>query len=390
VLCLAFLFGGCAALLDGENVKISAHEGVRSSPPSENPAEITDYPELITQLKALVANHREVELFRILSYDGDLEADILRARSEIMETYPLGVYAVDDISGIVTKIVSYYDLDVNIFYRRDAQPFDSIITASTLRYLKSELLSILSGYSAQAAVLIRIAGITEEDILSYISEAYYENPRSIIMLPVASVEFFPETGEERIAEIEFAYRYPEGILRAYNAYLDSALRNAAESVSGTRDGDILYELLLRLIDFAEYDTTSEGLGEYSTQNFLSTAYGALVNGSATGDGFAMAYKALCDEMGISCTAVLGTLAGAPHAWSIVFLEGSYYHIDAAMSTQSEPGAAFLKNDTEMRLAGYRWATADYPVCAGPLTAGDFIPEPPEPGDDEPDVAPQNK
>jgi hypothetical protein len=357
--------------LEGEEYIESPHGGIKVQETPAANIEARNYGELAAAILGFVTAHEDTGLINVYGYDGDVDADVELACGEVRADTPIGAFAVSDMTWFVTKIVSYYEIEVNITYRRTKQQLDGMVAASSLRYLKSELLDMMGRYSESAIINTRLGDITDGDVLRYIEETYYENPLEIIMLPVADVGVFPERGAERIIEITFGQRNPSNIALTYAGALARAARNIAETVSGSSDGEILLSLLSKLIDSSEYDADAAQLGQYSTQNFNATAYGALVYGTAIGEGYAMAYKALCDELGLECTVVLGELAGLKHAWNIARINGDYYHIDAAMCDLNGIETAFLKNDAEMPDGGYSWDAERYPVCAGPLTYADF-------------------
>ncbi len=56
------------------------------------------------------------------------------------------------------------------------------------------------------------------------------------------------------------------------------------------------------------------------------AYGALMEGKAVCQGYAYAFKLLCDKAQIPCWIVTGYY-GEPHAWNYVWLDGNYYQVD---------------------------------------------------------------
>ncbi len=56
------------------------------------------------------------------------------------------------------------------------------------------------------------------------------------------------------------------------------------------------------------------------------AYGALMEGEAVCQGYAYAFKLLCDKAGIPCWIVTGYYR-EPHAWNYVWLDGAYYQVD---------------------------------------------------------------
>lgn len=56
------------------------------------------------------------------------------------------------------------------------------------------------------------------------------------------------------------------------------------------------------------------------------AYGALMEGEAVCQGYAYAFKLLCDKAEIPCWIVTGFYR-EPHAWNYVWLDGNYYQVD---------------------------------------------------------------
>lgn len=57
------------------------------------------------------------------------------------------------------------------------------------------------------------------------------------------------------------------------------------------------------------------------------AYGALIEGVAVCEGYAEAFKILCDRAGIDCIIVTGELEGVGHAWNRVKIGCKWYDVD---------------------------------------------------------------
>lgn len=366
--CLAVLFtiSSCASILDGEKLVVTAHE---EPVPTETDSVITagNYEELKESINEFVRNRQETGLIRIYSYDGNIEEDVKNACNDIKNNDPYGAYAVSELTGTTTQVVSYYMAEIRINYKNvTKEQLDAIITVSTLRYLKSDLQDMIAEYEPSVTILTKALSLTNDEALDYISQIYYENPMDIVMMPITTVAFYPDEGPERIVEFTFGYTYKQSILKVMEKSLRNTVQNIAKSISGSSDAAILLQLGERLMETTKYDTATDDSGEYTTQNLAATAYGALISGSAVSEGYAMAYKALCDELGIECYVVTGQLNGKPHAWNIVALEGNYYHIDIGMCDLNGIATAFLKNDTDMKKT-YSWDTSKYKVCNGPLT-----------------------
>ena len=96
----------------------------------------------------------------------------------------------------------------------------------------------------------------------------------------------------------------------------------------------------------------------------NTAYGALVKKKAQCSGYARAFKALCDGMGIKCYYVHATEASInpSHQWNIVKVGKRYYHIDVQCNDSSGFYAIFLQSDKTVKNIGLRWKTSAFPKC----------------------------
>lgn len=80
-------------------------------------------------------------------------------------------------------------------------------------------------------------------------------------------------------------------------------------------------------DFNGFREFQAGKNVYS----LQTAYAGLVEGSAICQGFARAYKLLCDKAGIPCVVLFGATKqfGTTHAWCRVNLDGVWETVDSS-------------------------------------------------------------
>ena len=158
---------------------------------------------------------------------------------------------------------------------------------------------------------------------------------------------------------------------------NEAVRELAEEVRGLEKIDALFSLCYTFYDTVEYDPTEELSGEYHRQARVNLAYGALIDGKATGEGFAMAMKLLCDELDIPSYVVSGRRDSIDHCWNMVRLDGSWYHLDVSIFDPEDPFRAFLCDDETMLLHCW-WDNTLYPVCGGPLSEREEEEEPTEP------------
>lgn len=80
--------------------------------------------------------------------------------------------------------------------------------------------------------------------------------------------------------------------------------------------------------------------------YVRSPYGALVLGKAVCEGYAKAYKAVLDEMGVPCVLVNGYLLSdegsyEPHLWTDVEIDGAWYMVDPTLCDSLGLERAFL-------------------------------------------------
>ena len=102
---------------------------------------------------------------------------------------------------------------------------------------------------------------------------------------------------------------------------DALLKQLGTSSGDGKDTAEIYDILAGHTAFAE-----EALFEESMVH-AHTAYGAIVEGSAVCDGYALALKYLMNCRGIECIVIPGTVNGAAHVWNTAFWDGRWHEMD---------------------------------------------------------------
>jgi hypothetical protein len=385
IIIAAVALTGCVNLLETNVESISKHYVEPFVRPPTERISVSGYDELMETMIMLIMEHEtEVRLLYHPHNGEDVQAEVLRTKDEIMHIHPIGAYAVADIEADATRIVSYFEVDIEIEYKRTKEQLDSIVNVATLRYMMTPLLDTMSEYREEAIIRTNL-DITEDDITAMVIETYYQNPRRIVMLPFVTVDIFPKTdilpdeGIDRIYEIKFGFTTENpSMLQRYSEDLRVYVTRNAALANGDTNAELYLSMVMNLIQSASFDEgVARTIHVHGAQNFSATAFGALVGGSAVGEGFAMAFKALCDELRLDNRIVLGLLDGRVHAWNIVSINGDFYHIDAAMSYLNGIETAFLKTDADFAEM-YTWDRVNTVRCNGELTLEDII------GIDDPD------
>jgi hypothetical protein len=359
---------GCAAILEGSVWAESAHVGSGAARPIGEFSAASNFDELKLVILEIVETFEDSGKILIYSYDGDLHEDVDRAIYEILHNHPIGAFAVYDIIGEVAEIITHFEVGISVEFNRSEHQIDSIIFIESTNQLEAYILSAMTAYEDELVIRTDLREITPASLERLIWETYYNNPRHIIMMPNLAISVFPESGTDRIFEIHFGHMQSAAILGRRTTTLIGAVVHNADAAVGENDTETVLALVETLIRASDFDEgAARAISEHGVQNPLATAFGALVNGNAVGEGFAMAFKALCDELGINNQVVLGELGGMIHAWNIVNLGGNYYHIDVAMAAVNGLETAFLKNDEAFLYLEYSWDTGAVPRADGVLT-----------------------
>ena len=130
------------------------------------------------------------------------------------------------------------------------------------------------------------------------------------------------------------------------AALDQAVNSIVQSASGT-DYDKLRWFHDAILARCTYNQSAVSV--YDPMS--CEAYGALVEGSAICEGYAKAFKLLCDRAGIPCEIIGGTANGEAHMWNDVYLDGAYYLVDTTFDDALGSYDYFLKGSASA--AGYQ-------------------------------------
>lgn len=131
-----------------------------------------------------------------------------------------------------------------------------------------------------------------------------------------------------------------------------------------------YEKLLFLHDYlAENVTYDMGAPDPRSQREIHTIVGALLNSACVCDGYARAYRLLCDQLHLSCIVAIGNSTAldnaGPHAWNFVKLNNKVYHVDVTWDSCLIAGGCpvadyyFLRDDS-LFSKDHFWDTTLYP------------------------------
>ena len=135
------LLTGCASLLDREYSTVEAHSSKFWESEATGTLRAENYQDIVNDLMLLIGQHTEQAVIRLYSYDDSVTvADALeKAAAEVQQETALGNYALEYITSSSTAQRGYYELSVQLCYRRTADQIAAIVNATSVTALQSLL-----------------------------------------------------------------------------------------------------------------------------------------------------------------------------------------------------------------------------------------------------------
>jgi len=347
-LCCCLLLTGCSALLRREYSAVTPHSAVPTAEDDSSTLRAESYQELVNALLYLVTQREDQGTIRLFGDGETVAADLAAARQEVMQEDPLGAYSVKDIQYELTAVVSSYEADLYLTYRRTPEQVASIVPATGDNAIRRELGQTLQRFGEELVLRASYFEGDEAHIQTLAREAYFSAPEYALGLPSLTVTVYPETGRQRIVEILLRYPLDGAQLQERYGALDRVLSRWANDYWNYQPLDFAQALAQR----CSYDPEGG-----------STPYHVLVERRADSQGAALALLALCGRLDQRGELVEGTLGEKQelHFWTVVDTENGPRHLDPFPPEGAETA---LRTDWEMEELGYAWDRENTPVCAG--------------------------
>lgn len=387
---LGLILSGCAQLLPTQYTHVAPHAEPQAAPEELDALTADSQGSLKRAIRSLVQNGVEHGVIRVREYDGDVEQGLAEAAYQVAREDPLGLYAVDYMTHDCSLIVSFYEIHIDITFRKFATPLDEIPYVSTDAEAIRLLHEAMDRYDEHLTMYL-----TYDSQLDYaaLAETYFaNNPRRLMARPALRQTRYPETGSPRIVELTFSYPAGKAQLREMEQAVSDTLSAASVYVryreSELEKARLLFSYLTERFTYAEEESDTP-------------VYSLLFEGLATSQSMAQVWQMLCDETGLECYTVTGLRDGAACQWNIVLLDGEYMHLDI-LRDMLETGVLTPRYDED--LTQYYFDAASYPACPAPEPVGEFEPGTPDgetpeedpgqnpgeltPGEDAPEPAPE--
>ena len=369
----ALLLGACGSIYDAEYVYSAPYDDETQNTGGAGGEDIRSYAQLESVLTAMVNSAETGGKLRFSNYSGSVPDDIAVVCNEIKTQTPMGAYAVEELTYDLSRIVSYYTVELFISYKRSAAEIRDVVTVNGISALKNHLSEKVAEHDRHEVLKVYSSVVSDEYIRGLVHQACLDAPLICDGEPEVKVAAYPGEGVNRIYDIELSYAVDGSAFARRKTEAEELLSGICGPMAGKTAGEMALRCAAWLAE------NCAGGGEEDT------AYASLLDGRAGSLGFAMAYKAMCDMLELECLIVegsLGTLGAQTHFWNIVNIDGDYYHIDVSRIQDAAWENAFLISD-DMAWGTYMWDAEKYPSCNGALRYGDIVAEltepPPEDG-----------
>lgn len=344
--CLCAVLSGCASMLDRSYESVTAYTPVKSET-GQTAIRVESYRDLSNAILSAIHQGTEQLELQLHNYTDSVEEELADICQTLLDTDPVAAYSVDYIRHSASRILSYYKIELSITYRRTTQQVAEVVSVSGSGALQAELTEMLATFTTQRA--FRINSFTRSDaaLLELVETAYYNSPATALGMPACAVSIYPDSGSARIVEFQLTYPADRDTLSTRSTALIDAARVVSRSAADRTDPAHLFAALRERVVFDVDDTG------------INTAYAALLEGAADGEGLALAYKLLCDMAGVACVVVRGEDGeGTFRCWNILTVGEGSFHIDPTA------GEYLPMNDEEAAALGLTWDKAEYPPCVG--------------------------
>lgn len=332
------LLTGCESMLERSYESTARHEEKPVTAGDSSAVRVENYRELVSAVLYLVSQGQEEGTIQLWEYAGDVETDLTAACLEVATEDPLGAYAVDYIKHECTRVVSYYQAEVSIRYRRTLEQIRSVVNVTGSSAIRDQLQEALSDFASEAVLRVAYFSGDAGSITELVRQAYYDTPAAALGMPEVEVALYPDSGRERVVEILLSYARPAEELQAMSRELSERTQSLSVSFRELEGQAASLRAAAVLKNAAVYDG-----------NGGSDAYAALVEGQADSEGMALAYELLCQQAGVACEVVEGTLGSQRWFWNAVTIgTGERLYLDPVY------GNGLLREGEYFTNNGYRW------------------------------------
>lgn len=201
------LMTGCASLLEREYVTSDLHTSKFWESEAADTLRAENRQDIVNDLLLLIGQHKESAALRLYNFTDDVAAAdaVQQAATEVRQETPMGAYAVEYITSSIQSQRGYYEIELNISYRRTAEQVKTVKNTTSAEGVASLLESAVESGAEELAVRIGYWDHTSRETIES-AMADLRQEYGIESEPYWAVNFYPEEG--KIGLVEFLLNEP--------------------------------------------------------------------------------------------------------------------------------------------------------------------------------------
>ena len=195
----ALLLSGCSSMLDREYLDITTHNAAPTTEGDTSILRADSYQELVNVLIYMVSTGAENGTIRLYIDSEDVAKDLEDACREVVQEDPLGAYAVEYITASSRSQRGYYEISIQVSYRRTAEQIQAVVNATSTEALSALLEAALDEGRTELAVRV---GYWGEDGQARVEEtvAQLREARGLAETPPWTISYYPAQGPVGLIE----------------------------------------------------------------------------------------------------------------------------------------------------------------------------------------------
>ena len=160
-----------------------------------------------------------------------------------------------------------------------------------------------------------------------------------------------------IVTLDRRYDYDQAELDRMGEEVTAAAQEIAAQITAEEPTEKVREIAEILCDRVAYDDplANSILSEHELShesNIRRTAYGALIDGISVCTGYAKAFQLICNQLGIECWTIDGTVEDVGHEWNAVYIDGEMYYVDVTFADTGKDKDFYLFGNDLYQREGY--------------------------------------
>lgn len=200
ILLMSLLLTGCASMLERTYSTSEPHSSRLWESDSAGTLRAESYQDLVNDLMILVGQHTEDATLRLYNFSEQTVLDTMeQATLEVQQDTALGSYAVQYITYTGQAQRGYYEVALQVGYRRTAEQIQTLVSTTGTEALYSLLEAAANEQRTELAVRI---GYWEEADREKIQETVQQLRNSLELTEASPwvVNYYPSTGEVGLIE----------------------------------------------------------------------------------------------------------------------------------------------------------------------------------------------